>query len=164
MNIIVAVDENWGIGKDNNLLTHIPEDLKYFKEKTLDKVVIMGRKTFESLPNRKPLPDRINIVLTTNLDYKIDCIICNNKKELLDRINTYKDSDIFIIGGENVYKEFIGLCDTFFITKIYKSFDADKFFVNLDEMDDLEIVWSSEIHSYKGLDYQFFEYRRKGEE
>lgn len=164
MNIIVAVDENWGIGKDNNLLTHIPEDLKYFKEKTLGKVVVMGRKTFESLPNRKPLPDRVNIVLTTNLNYKIDCMICNNKKELLDRINEYEDNDIFIIGGEHIYKEFIDLCDTFFVTKIYKSFDADKFFVNLDEMDDLEIVWSSEIHSYRGLHYQFFEYRRKGEE
>lgn len=160
MKLIVAVDENWGIGKDNNLLVHIPEDLKYFKEKTLGKVVVMGRNTFESLPNG-PLPQRKNIILTKDINYKADCEICNSIEELFGILKEYDSDDIFIIGGAKVYEEMINFCDTLFITKIFKSFKADRFFRNLDKESNIDINWKSDVKEYNEIRYQFIEYRRK---
>lgn len=161
MKTIVAVDENWGIGKDNGLLTHIPGDLKYFKEKTTGKTIVMGRKTLESLPGKKPLPDRENIVLTSDVNYDAGCKVCHSYEELFEELKKYDTDDVFITGGAQVYRETLDLCDTFYITKIYKTFDADRFFTNLDGREDMEIVWKSEMQDHNGLKYQFFEYRRK---
>lgn len=161
MKMILAADENWGIGRDNKLLTHIPEDLKYFKQKTLGKVVVMGRKTLESLPGQKPLSDRTNIVLTQNMGYQAECDICHSEQELFQKLKHYNDEDIFIVGGAKVYKDMLPLCDTFYVTKIFKTFEADSYFENLDNMDDMELVWESDIQEHKGLKYKFTEYRRK---
>lgn len=100
MNLIACIDNNWGIGYNNNLLFHIPDDLKRFKEITNNKVVVMGRKTFESLPNVKPLPNRINIVITKDKKYRPNSVVViNSFEELLLHLKIYKQENIFIIGG-----------------------------------------------------------------
>lgn len=159
MKAIVVVDENWNIGRDGGLLVHLPGDLKYFKEKTYGKTVVVGRKTLESFPGAKPLPGRTNIVLTRNADYKPDgCIVYHSKEELLKAL---ADEEVYIAGGETIYRQFLEECETFYVTKIYDSFPADSSFPNLDRIGDMEIVWKSEMQEEKGIKYQFFKYMRK---
>ncbi|NBI64641.1 dihydrofolate reductase [Clostridiales bacterium] len=161
MNIIVVVDENWNIGRDGGLLVHLPGDLKYFKEKTLGKTVVVGRKTLESFPGSKPLPGRRNIVLTRKERYKPEgCETCASKEELT-RLLGNDTKDVFICGGQNVYGQFLEECDRYFVTKIYAAFDADRSFPELDSRQDLEIVWKSDTQEENGINYQFFEYKRK---
>ncbi|MBN7774431.1 dihydrofolate reductase [Clostridium aminobutyricum] len=161
MKIIVAADRKWGIGKDNNLLTHLPGDLKYFKEMTLGKVVVMGRKTLESLPGKKPLPGRTNIVLSGDKNYKADCLVCHSEEELAHELEKYDTEDIYIIGGAKVYADMRDCCDTYYVTKILDEFDADRHFENLDLCQDVELVWESELQEHNGTEYKFTEYRRK---
>lgn len=162
MKLILAADENWAIGKDGGLLCHIPGDLKYFKERTRGKVVVMGRPTLESLPGGRPLPNRVNIVLTGREDYAPSgVLVAHSAHELDDVLKKYNSDDVFIIGGGKVYRDFLIKCDTCFITKIYEKFEADTWFANLDEMDEFEVAWQSEVQEEKGIRYQFFEYRRK---
>lgn len=162
MKLILAADKNWAIGKDGGLLCHLPGDLKFFKEKTIGKTVVMGRGTLESLPGSKPLPKRENIVLTGNKDYKVEgAVVVHSHEELFKYIKDKDSDNVMIMGGGRVYKDMLPFCDTCYITKIYESFDADTWFVNLDEMPDFEIVWQSEMQEENGIQYQFFEYRRK---
>jgi len=128
MNLIVAVDNQNGIGKNNKLLAHIPTDLEYFKKKTLNKVVVMGRKTLESLPGGRPLKNRINIILTNNLDYKVkDAIVVNSTSELFEQLANYYTDDIFIIGGAAVYAQFAPMCTFAYVTHMLHDFDANTF-------------------------------------
>lgn len=162
MKLILAADENWAIGRDGKLLCYIPGDLKYFKERTKGKAVVMGRPTLESLPGSKPLPHRDNIVLTTRRDYQPEGVrIAHSEDELAEILTEYEADEVFIIGGGKVYRDFLSKCDTCYITKIYQKFDADTWFVNLDEMPEFEVVWKSEMQEENGINYQFFEYRRK---
>lgn len=161
MKIIVAADQKWGIGKDNDLLTHLPADLKYFKEKTLGKVVVMGRKTLESLPGKKPLPGRTNIVLSRNKNYTADCLVCHSEDELFQELGKYDNEEIYIIGGANVYADMKERCDTYYITKILGIFEADRHFENLDLCQDVELIWESEPQEHNGIEYIWTEYRRK---
>lgn len=158
MKLIVAADRNWAIGKDNDLLCHLPGDLKYFKEKTMGKTVVMGRKTLESLPGGKPLPKRTNIVLTRDVNFqKEGCVIVNGIDELLEK---YGDDDLMIMGGAEVYTKLLPYCDTCYITEIDKEFEADKFIPNLKEHPDYEKVWESEEQVENGISYRFTEYKR----
>ncbi len=162
MNLIVAADENWGIGKDGGLLTHLSGDLKYFKEKTKGKVVVMGRATLESLPKGRPLPERTNIVLTRDTSFeKEGCVIVNNMEQLLAECAKYDSEDVMIIGGEQIYMQLIRQCERLFITKIFASFDADKHLMNVDRMRSFELVWESDIKEENGISYQFLEYRKR---
>ncbi len=162
MNLIVAADENWGIGKDGGLLTHLPGDLKYFKEKTKGKVVVMGRATLESLPKGRPLPERTNIVLTRDTSFeKEGCVIVNDMEQLLAECAKYDPEDVMIIGGEQIYMQLIRQCERLFITKIFASFDADKHLMNVDRMRSFELVWESDIMEENGISYQFLEYRKR---
>lgn len=162
MKLILAADENWAIGKNGGLLCHIPGDLKYFKERTKGKTVVMGRPTLESLPGGRPLPGRDNIVLTSREDYSPQgVLVVHSESELDNALASYNSDDVFIIGGGKVYRDFLSQCDTCYITKIYEKFEADTWFVNLDEMAEFEVVWQSEVQEEKGIRYQFFEYRRK---
>lgn len=134
MNLIVVVDKEYGIGCDGGLLVNLKEDMEYFKNKTIGKIVVMGRKTLESLPQKKPLKDRINIVLTSDKNYKKDnCIIVNSKDELFKIIEKYNDDDVFIIGGEKIYNEFEKYCKFAYITKVYKTYKSDKKLFNIDK-------------------------------
>ena len=162
MNMIVAADKNWGIGKDGQLLTHLSGDLKYFKERTMGKAVVMGRKTLESLPGGRPLPGRTKIVLTANPDYKKeDCVIVHNKEELCEKCAEFPADGVMIIGGATLYNELMEQCDSLFITKIYEEFEADAFIKNADELPDYKVVWQSEMQEEHGIKYQFFEYKRE---
>ena len=157
MNIIAAIDENNGIGKNNALLTHIPDDMKFFKEKTTNNIVIMGRKTLESFPNQKALPNRINIVISSQI-LNIDNAICvRSINEAIDVANRI-GKEIFIIGGASIYKQFIDKCDTLYITKIYKNFDADTFFPMINNDWNKEKL--SDVKEYNGTQYQFLKYTK----
>jgi len=160
MNAIVVVDKNWAIGKDGGLLVHLSGDLKYFKEKTWGKVTIQGRKTLESFPGGKPLPGRTNVILTRNTELKPEgCIVFNSKEDVIKYAADFPSEDVFVSGGADIYKQFLDDCDTFYVTKIYDEFEADRYFPNLDEMG-LEVTWSSEMQEEKGISYQFLKYSR----
>lgn len=161
MNAIVIVDEEWGIGRDNDLLVHLPGELKYFREKTLNKVIVIGRKTLESFPNQKPLPNRRNVVLTSNESFENeDCTVCVGVDQLMKELSKWESEDVFIAGGEQIYRQFIDKCNKVFVTKIYHKFQADKHFVNMDERDDFQIGWIGEEKTENGFRYQFFRYDR----
>ena len=165
MNLIAAADENWGIGKDGGLLTHLSGDLKYFKDKTKGKVVVMGRATLESLPGGKPLPERTNIVLTGDMSFeKAGCIIVHSMEELLAECAKYDPDDVMVIGGEQVYMQLIRQCSRLFITKIFANFDADKHLMNVDKMRRFELVWESGTMEENGVKYQFLEYHQGAQE
>lgn len=124
----------------------------------------MGRATFESLPGKSPLKDRMNIVLSRNMEFHPDypdCIVCRTIDEVFNVLKNYDSEDIFIIGGEEIYKLFFPYCSGHLVTKINNVFDADKHFENLDIREDMELIWESEKQIEKGLEYQFMEYRRK---
>lgn len=160
MNIIAAVDENMGIGYKGELLFNIPEDKKYFKEKTTGNTIIMGRKTFESLPFR-PLPDRRNIVLTKNR--KLICPgadVCFSVKELSKMLRDTPTEKIFVIGGEEIYRLLLPYCDMAFITKIFASKNADKFIHDFDNDKEWYISEQSGIKEYNGLKYRFVTYTK----
>lgn len=162
MNAIVVVDNNWGIGKDNDLLTHLPGDLKYFKQMTSGNVIVYGRKTLESFPGGNPLPNRTNIVLTSNPNFKNDkCIVCCGVENLLDELKKYDSDTIFVAGGESVYELLLDRCTTVYVTKMYKTFEADKHFPNLDERVEFTEVDSSELQEENGVQYRFLKYIRK---
>lgn len=162
MNLIVAVDKNWGIGKDNNLLVHLKGEMKYFREQTLGKVVVMGRSTLESFPEGKPLKDRTNIVITHRNDFKKDgVIVVHNMDELAEEINKYNPEDVMVIGGASVYNELMTSCDRLLITKIDKEFDADTFIKNVDELHQFKVLKKSEVQEENGIKFQFVEYIRK---
>lgn len=162
MQLIVAVDENWAIGKNNQLLVRIPADQKFFREMTTGKVVVMGRKTLESFPNGLPLKNRTNIVLTHNKDYKVkDAIVVHSMEELQDELKQYNSDDIFVIGGEKIYEQMLDACDIAHVTKIAYSYDADAYFPNLDERDDWILTGDSEEQTYFDLEYFFYRYERR---
>ena len=161
MKIIVAVDEKWGIGKDGGLLCHLPGDLKYFKERTTGKTLVMGRVTLESLPGKKGLPNRKNIVLTSDHDYVAEnAEAVSSEEELWSLLSTTPSDDVFVIGGAKVYAEFLPYCDTCYVTKMYNDFDADRHFSNLDENEDFVCTELSDVQEENGVRYQFFEYSR----
>ena len=161
MNLIAAVDKNWAIGKDNGLLVSIPADMKFFRETTTGKVVVMGRKTLESFPNGLPLKNRVNIVLTTDYSYQVkDAVIVHSKEELEEELQKYNSEDIYVIGGESVYRLLLDACDTAHITKIDYAYEADAFFPNLDENPDWEIVADSEEQTYFDLEFYFLKYQK----
>ena len=161
MNIIVAVDKNWGIGIRNQLLVSIPADKKWFRQETTGKVVVMGRKTLESFPGGKPLPNRTNIVLTRNPDYNVkDVVVCHDTDELKELLKQYPDEEIYVIGGGAVYRELLPWCSVAHVTKIDHAYEADTFFPNLDEDPEWEITADSEEQTYFDLEYRFVKYER----
>ena len=163
MNLIVAVDKNWGIGRDGKLLFYIPEDLKFFKEKTSGKTVVMGRKTLLSLPGGKPLPNRNNIVLTRGhtLDKREDLTVVHSFEELFKIIDILSSDDVYLIGGAEIYNELLMNCKTLYITKIEADGHADTFLTNLDKHSEFICEDIGELKEYEGLKYRFCRYGRK---
>ena len=156
MKAIVAVDQNWGIGYKGKLLERIPEDMKFFKQTTIGKVVIMGRETFASLPGGEPLKDRINIVLCEDKQFSDKKItVCSSLNELFIKIKKYLTDEVFVIGGEIVYAELLPYCSEAYITKIENTYAADKYFPNLDKDDSWELVVRGESQSYNNIRYYF---------
>ncbi len=162
MNLIVAVDNNWAIGNKNELLVRIPNDHKHFREETTGKVVVLGRKTLETFPQGQPLKNRTNIILTTDPKYQVkDAIIVHSIRELLEELKKYNDEDIYIIGGESVYRQMLPYCNVAHITKIDHSYEADTYFPNLDQDEEWHITADSDEQTYFDIAYQFLKYERK---
>lgn len=195
MNLIAAVDKNWGIGYGGELLFSIPGDKKYFRELTVGKVVIMGRKTFQSLPDAAPLPDRMNIVLTENADALLSFInlasalnyysgyllgqtgadkndpeksaknnltICNSLSAVAGVIADYNTEDVFVIGGQDIYEQYIGQCETAYITKVDVELKADRYLPNIDKLPDWTLSSVSPLMKYRKYEYAFCKYVNNG--
>ena len=162
MKAILAADKNWGIGYNNRLLVSIPSDMKFFRQTTTGKVVVMGRKTLESFPNGMPLKNRTYIVLTGNQNYQVkDAVIVHSEDELMEELKKFNTDDIYVIGGESVYRMMLPYCDTVYVTKIDRAFQADTFFPNLDEMDEWEMTEESEEQTCFDLEFCFTKYERR---
>ena len=162
MNLIAAVDINWGIGKNNQLLVKIPADMKFFRETTTGKVVVMGRKTLESFPNGQPLKNRVNIVLTHDKTYQVkDAVLVYSLEELWKELEKYESENVYVIGGESIYDQLVDACDVAHITKIDYAYDADAHFPNLDERPEWQITQDSEEQTYFDLIYHFYKYEQQ---
>ena len=171
MKAIAAVTKDWGIGKDNNLLMSIPEDMKFFRETTLNSVVVMGRKTLESFPGGNPLKNRYNVVITRDDNYRKEGVTVVHSVEaamaaasaamlMTDEAGNRLYNDCFVIGGESIYRQALEYVDTVFITRMDIKLPADSFFPDLDENDDFKMTHSSEDKEYAGVHYRFCVYER----
>lgn len=160
MKAIVMVDKNWGIGKDNALLIKLPPDMAHFKRHTMGNVVVMGKNTLLSFPNGKPLPNRVNIVLSTTIadgDYvKVDSL-----SALKTELMKYDPDKVYVIGGASIYKLMLPYCEKIIVTKVDAVKDADAFFENLDLNPDFELTEEGEEQDYEGLKFRFTVYENK---
>ena len=156
MNVIVAVDKNWAIGNKGQLLTAIPADQKLFREETMGKVVVMGRKTLESLPGGQPLYGRTNIVLTHDKNYKVKgAVVCHSLEETLEELKKYASEDIFICGGQGIYEQFLPYCNVAHVTYIDYSYEADTYFPNLETDPNWVVAAESDEQTYFDICYEF---------
>ena len=158
MKAIVAVDEKWGIGKNNDLLFSIPEDMKFFRQTTAGKVVVMGANTLRSFPNGTPLKNRVNVVLSTTLDRQ-DCVIVRTLDDLLTEIKKHPEEDVFVIGGAMLYKTLLPYCESVLVTKVFADGNAEVFFENLDNLDGWKCVFESEVLESNGYSFKFTTYQ-----
>lgn len=161
MRLIVAVDRHWAIGRRGQLLVNIPADKQFFRQVTTGKVVIMGRKTLESLPGGMPLPNRKNIVLSRDPAYKVKgAIVCHSVEEALREVEKTRPEDIFVIGGESVYRQFLPYCAEALVTWIDYAYEADTYFPDLDQEEGWRLAAEGEEETYFDLIYEFRRYVR----
>ena len=161
MNIIVSADKNWAIGKNNSLLVRIPADMKYFRQMTEGNIVVMGRKTLESFPQGRPLANRVNIVISHNPDYQVkDAIVVHSVEEAMQESKKH-EGEVFVIGGESIYRMMLPYCSKVYVTKIDHAYQADTYFPNLDQLEDWEMTEVSEEHTCFDLEYVFSTYERR---
>ena len=162
MDLIVAADRKWGIGKNGGLLAHIPTDMKYFRDHTMGKTVVMGRKTLESMPGGRGLPGRTNYVLTSQRGFSAErCITVCSIDELREELAEYDPDDVFLIGGATLYNRLYKECNRLYVTKIDADLDADTFIVNFDDDPDFEIESESAPVTENGLTYRFTVYKKR---
>ena len=151
--LIAACSENRVIGKAGKLIWHIPEDLKRFKKLTLGNPIVMGRKTFESIG--KPLPGRTNIILTRDKNYKMEgCLVYNKISDILE---IFEKNNIFVIGGGEIYKQFLDKADKIELTLIHKNFDGDTYFPQIGG--EWEIT-HSENSKFEDIDLEYISYKK----
>lgn len=161
MNLIAAVDRNWAIGYKNELLVRIPEDQKWFRETTTGKAVIMGRKTLESFPNKSPLKNRLNVVITSDMNYSVPgAVVVHSIDEAVEAVKDYADDDVYVIGGESIYRQMLPLCSTAHITKADYAYQADAHFPDLDKEEGWKITETSDERTYFDIIYEFVKYER----
>ena len=162
MNLIVNVDQNWAIGYKGKLLVSIPEDMKFFRQETTGRVVILGRKTLETFPGGQPLKNRTNIILTRNPDFQVKgAVICHSVEAALEEIKKYDLRDVYVVGGDTIYKAFLPYCDVAHVTRTEHAYEADAWFANLEESPDWELTGQSEEKTYFDLEFTFCRYERK---
>ncbi len=160
MKAIVAVDEKWGIGKENDLLFSLPADMKFFRQTTLNKIVVMGSKTLKSFPNGAPLKNRTNIVLSTTIE-RDDCVVAKSVDALLETLKNYPTDDIYVIGGAMLYKTLLPYCEQALVTKVEADGGAEVFFENLDNMEGWQKIAQSEPLETNGYNVRFTTYENK---
>ncbi len=159
MKAILSADLNWGIGLGGKLLQRVPEDMRFFKQMTTGRVVVMGKETFKSLPGRQPLKGRVNIVLSKNECFDDErLIVCRSLDELFHSLRIYHSEDVFVIGGESVYAQLLQYCSEVYATRFEEIFEADRHFPNLDVMENWELVSKSAQSHFKGLYFRYLKY------
>lgn len=162
MNLIFSADSKWGIGKDNDLLFRTPGDMAFFRKMTVGKVVIMGRRTLESLPGGKPLPRRENIVLTRSRTFAQDGVrVCRSLPELFDSLAAYSDDDLFVIGGSAVYRQLLPYCRRAYVTRWEACGDADCSVPALDSLDGWYLLERSQQQEEQQIRYYFCIYAQR---
>ena len=161
MKLIVAVDKNWAIGYKNELLVSIPADMRFFRDQTTGKTVVMGKNTLESFPGGKALKNRVNIVVALEKSYKApDAIVVNSIEDAIAEASKYNTDDVYVIGGASIYKQMLQFCDTAYVTKIDHAYVADTYFPNLDEDESWQMTEISEEQTYYDLEYRFTKYEK----
>ena len=159
--MMVAVDNNWAIGSRNRLLVSIPRDQKHFREETTGKVVVLGRKTLETFPQGQPLQNRTNIILSENRNYRIKgAMVVHSVEELLAELKKYDTGDVYVVGGESIYRELLPYCDTAHVTKIDHTYEADAYFPDLDRDPEWQVTAESDEQTYFDIAYTFYKYER----
>lgn len=171
MNLIVAVDSNWGIGRQDRLLFRISEDMKHFRALTLGKTVVLGRRTLQTFPGGRPLEKRTNIVMTRSASFRAEpALVCHSLEELQSCLQGRNDDDVFVIGGASVYRQLLPFCRLAYVTKIHRGAEADCHFADLDSHPGWEMMSREDFHTSDGqitdvaapasLDYSFCIYRQ----
>ncbi len=160
---VVAVDNNWGIGNEGNLLFRISEDLKNFRRITEGKTVILGRKTLATFPKGAPLKNRRNVILSRDASYSVEgAEVVRSVEEAAELLKNENTDNVVVIGGESIYRQMLPLCDTAIVTKIDASAEkSDKFFPNLDEDENWFLAEESEVMEENGIKFKFCTYKRK---
>ena len=160
MKLIAAEDRKGGIGRNGKLLAHLPSDMKFFKNTTTGGTVIMGRKTLESFPGGRPLPDRKNVVISTTLPERTDCVVCRTVAEALQAVQDDDPDRTFVIGGGEIYRQMLPYCGEVLITEIDAVFEADTFLPVFSEEANWELVSAGVPIEENGISYRFAVYRR----
>ncbi len=161
MKMIVCVSEDFGIGYKGDLLFSLPPDMKFFREQTKEKVVIMGRGTLDSFPQGKPLKNRVNIVLTRDKAFSREgAEVFHSKEEILEYIKKFPEDDVFVIGGGQIYDMFRDDCSEALVTKVRKSVPCDTYFFDIDKDNNWTLYEESEISEYEGTEFSFCTYKR----
>lgn len=160
MKLIVAVDSRWGIGKNRDLLLSIPDDMRYYRETTRGKVVVMGYATLLSLPESKPQPGRLNLVLADIEGLRVNgAVVCGSMEQLLTLVGNFAPDEVFDIGGGSMYRQLLPYCSRAHITKMRFDGEADTYIPNLDELPEWSVVNETELKEHDGVPYSFVEYR-----
>ena len=160
MKRIVAVDKNWGIGRDNDLLFSLPADMKHFRETTSGKVIVMGKNTLLSFPNGAPLKNRTNIVLTTSgVEEREGLTVCRSLDELREELKKYNTDDVFVVGGGTIYRLLCDACDEAIVTKVDADGDATVFFPDLDQRENWVCESIGEAIETNGITVRFCHYK-----
>lgn len=161
MKMIVCVSEDFGIGKSGDLLFSLPPDMKFFREQTREKVVVMGRGTLDSFPNGAPLKNRVNIVLTRDENFAREgAVVFNSKEEILEYVKKFPADDVFVIGGGQIYEMFKDDCNEALVTKVRKSVPCDTYFFDIDSDGKWTLTDESEIMEHEGIEFSFCTYRK----
>lgn len=159
MNLIVSVDQKWGIGREGQLLCPIPEDLKQFKAHTLGKVVVLGRLTLATFPKQQPLPGRENVILSRNPAYTVPGgVVVHTLAELFQYLRPYREEQIYIIGGAQIYRLLLPYCHRAYVTQLDQDFHGDRFFPSLDGVAGWRLAACSSWQTYAGTGYRFCTY------
>ena len=163
MKMIVIADESWGIGADGDLLVQLPEDMKFFRETTKGNVIILGRKTLQSFPMSKPLPNRVNIVITRDKNFSAEgTIVVNSIEDAVKLYNEkYSHLEGFVAGGGTIYRQMLKYCDTALVTKMKMKFPSAQVFIdNLDEHDEWALAEESAVKYQGDMEFKFTTYKR----
>ncbi|MCX7774378.1 MAG: dihydrofolate reductase [Clostridia bacterium] len=159
--LLASADHNWGLGKDNKLLKRIPEDMKRFAQLTKGNLIIVGRKTLESFKDKKPLPERVNVVLSRDYDYTCEGALMAHDMDELDKALSSYEGDVYVCGGAAIYELLLPYCNKALITQIDGTFEADTFLTNLDRSPEWHATLVGDWQeSQNGTQFRYVDYER----
>lgn len=162
MNLIAAVDSKWGIGNKRQLLVQIPADQKLFRQETMGKVIVLGRRTLETFPQGMPLAGRTNIILSRDPAFRVKGgIVVHSLEELMEKLKEYATEDVYVVGGESIYQQLLPYCDAAHLTMIDHTYEADAHFPDLDADREWVQTQESDEQTYFDIAYTFVKYERR---